>query len=85
MIVCLCSESRKTIPRNRKSALAGNLEPRIAFPSYLVASGDIVALETSYRDAMKAKDGKRTAALSASQALGTAAQGVMSSAKDTIG
>jgi len=42
-------------------------------------------LEKSYWDAMKAKDGKRTAALSGKTSLVTGAQGVMSIAKDKMG
>ena len=38
---------------------------------------EIVALETSYWEAMKAKDGMRTAALSGENAIVTGAQGVM--------
>ena len=39
---------------------------------------EIIALETSYWDAMKAKDGKKAAALSGETSLVTGAQGVMS-------
>ena len=39
---------------------------------------DIIALEKSYWDAMMAKDGKATAALSGDQCLVTGAKGVMS-------
>ena len=46
---------------------------------------DIIALETSYWDAMKAKDGTRTAQLSGKTSLVTGAQGVMSIAKSKMG
>jgi ketosteroid isomerase-like protein len=46
---------------------------------------DIIALEKSYWDAMKAKDGSRTAQLSADPALVTGVQGVMSIAKSKMG
>jgi ketosteroid isomerase-like protein len=46
---------------------------------------DIIALEKSYWDAMKAKDGDRTAELSADPALVTGLQGVMSIAKSKMG
>ncbi|SFI95278.1 protein of unknown function [Phyllobacterium sp. CL33Tsu] len=46
---------------------------------------DIVALEKSYWDAMKAKDGGRTAELSADPALVTGAQGVMRIGKKKMG
>ena len=46
---------------------------------------DIIALETSYWDAMKAKDGARTAELSGKTSLVTGAQGVMSIAKSKMG
>lgn len=46
---------------------------------------EIIALEKSYWDAMKAKDGKRTAALSGKTSLVTGQQGVMSIAKDKMG
>ena len=42
---------------------------------------DIIALETSYWDAMKAKDGARTSKLSGKVCLVTGAQGVMSIGK----
>lgn len=45
---------------------------------------EIVALETSYWDAMKAKDGSRTAELSAKSSLVTGARGVVRIAKDTM-
>lgn len=46
---------------------------------------DIVALETSYWDAMKRKDGARTTELSAAKSLVTGAQGVMSVEKSKMG
>lgn len=46
---------------------------------------DVIALETSYWDAMKAKDGKRTAELSAKSSLVTGVRGVMRIAKDSMG
>jgi ketosteroid isomerase-like protein len=46
---------------------------------------EIVALETSYWDAMKAKDGSRTAELSAPKALVTGPRGAMSIAKAQMG
>jgi hypothetical protein len=46
---------------------------------------EIIALERSYWDAMKKKDGTRTAELSAKTSLVTGAQGVMSIAKDKMG
>jgi ketosteroid isomerase-like protein len=46
---------------------------------------EIVALETSYWDAMKAKDGQRTAELSAKTSLVTGARGVIRIAKETMG
>ena len=46
---------------------------------------EIVALEKSYWDAMKAKDGKRTAELSGNGALVTGARGVMKIAKAKMG
>ena len=46
---------------------------------------DIIALEKSYWDAMKAKDGARTAALAAKVSIATGAQGVMSIAKNKMG
>lgn len=45
---------------------------------------EIVALETSYWDAMKAKDGKKTAALSGKSSLVTGARGVARIAKDKM-
>lgn len=48
-------------------------------------SDEIIALEKSYWDAMKAKDGGRTAALSGETSLVTGAQGVMSIAKAKMG
>jgi Domain of unknown function (DUF4440) len=45
---------------------------------------DIVALETSYWDAMKKKDGRRTAELSGKNALVTGAQGVMNISKSKM-
>jgi hypothetical protein len=46
---------------------------------------EILALERSYWDAMKAKDGARAAALSGKIALVTGAQGVMSIPKTKMG
>jgi len=46
---------------------------------------DIIALETSYWEAMKAKDGERTSQLSGKISLVTGAQGVMSIAKSKMG
>ena len=46
---------------------------------------EIVALETSYWDAMKAKDGNRTAELSAKSSLVTGARGVTRIAKEKMG
>lgn len=45
---------------------------------------EIVALEKSYWDAMKSKDGHKTAALSGKSSLVTGAQGVMRIAKDKM-
>jgi ketosteroid isomerase-like protein len=53
--------------------------------STLASAEDIIALERSYWDAMQAKDGMATAALSADPALVTGAKGVMSIAKDRMG
>ena len=46
---------------------------------------DIIALEKSYWDAMKAKDGERTSQLAGKISLVTGAQGVMSIAKSKMG
>lgn len=46
---------------------------------------EVVALETAYWDAMKAKDGDRAAALSGETSLVTGAQGVMSISKSKMG
>ena len=46
---------------------------------------EIVALEKSYWDAMKRKDGRRTAELSGKTSLVTGARGVMSIAKTKMG
>lgn len=46
---------------------------------------DILALETSYWDAMKRKDGKETATLSGKTSLVTGAKGVMSIEKAKMG
>lgn len=46
---------------------------------------DIIALETSYWEAMKAKDGARTAELSGKTSLVTGMQGVISIAKSKMG
>ena len=48
------------------------------------AADEIIALEKSYWDAMKAKDGGRTAALSGDNALVTGSRGVMSIAKSQM-
>jgi ketosteroid isomerase-like protein len=45
----------------------------------------IIALEKSYWDAVRAKDGKKTAELSGDDALVTGARGVMKIAKDKMG
>jgi len=46
---------------------------------------DVIALEKSYWDAMKKKDGTRTAELSGKHSLVTGAQGVMNISKDKMG
>jgi hypothetical protein len=46
---------------------------------------EIIGLERSYWDAMKAKDGKRAAELSGQTSLVTGARGVMSIARDKMG
>jgi ketosteroid isomerase-like protein len=46
---------------------------------------DIIALEKSYWEAMRAKDGARTSELSAEPALVTGMQGVMSIGKSKMG
>lgn len=46
---------------------------------------EVVALEKSYWDAMKSKDGRRTAELSAKTALVTGARGIMSIPKEKMG
>ena len=46
---------------------------------------EVVALERDYWDAMKRKDGKRTAQLSGKSSLVTGAKGVMTIAKDKMG
>jgi Domain of unknown function (DUF4440) len=46
---------------------------------------EIIDLETSYWDAMKAKDGKRSSQLSAKTSLVTGASGVMSIPKSKMG
>ena len=46
---------------------------------------EIIALETSYWDAMKAKDGGKAAKLSGKTSLVTGARGVMSIARDKMG
>ena len=48
-------------------------------------SNEIIALERSYWDAMKQKDGPRAAALSGKTSLVTGARGVMSIAKAQMG
>ena len=49
------------------------------------SANDIIALERSYWDAMKAKDGGRTAELSGKTSLVTGARGVMSITKSKMG
>ena len=56
--------------------MSGNAKPTKA---------EIVALETSYWDAMKKKDGRRTAELSGKTSLVTGAQGVLTIPKDKMG
>jgi ketosteroid isomerase-like protein len=51
----------------------------------LATKDEIVALEKSYWDAIKAKDGRRTAKLSGDTALVTGARGVMSIPKAKMG
>jgi hypothetical protein len=51
----------------------------------LPSRDEIVALEKSYWDAMKAKDGKRTAALSGKTSLVTGPKGVMAIPKAKMG
>ena len=46
---------------------------------------EVIALETSYWDAMKAKDGGKAAKLSGQTSLVTGARGVMSIARDKMG
>ena len=46
---------------------------------------EVIALEKSYWDAMKAKDGGKTAKLSGQTSLVTGARGVMSIARDKMG
>jgi len=46
---------------------------------------EIVALETSYWDAMKAKDGRRTAELTGAKSLVSGARGVMTVPKSKMG
>lgn len=46
---------------------------------------DIIALETSYWDALKAKDGKKTTELSGETSLVSGARGIMSIAKSKMG
>ena len=53
--------------------------------SNTLSSDEIIALEKSYWDAVKAKDGGRTAKLSGATSLVTGARGVMSIAKDKMG
>lgn len=54
-------------------------------PSAHPTQGEIIALETSYWDAMKKKDGMATSALSGDTSLVTSAKGVMSIAKAKMG
>jgi hypothetical protein len=49
------------------------------------SKSEIVALEKSYWDALKKKDGRRTAELSGKTSLVTGAQGVMRIPKDKMG
>ena len=49
------------------------------------SKADIIALETSYWNAMKAKNGARTSQLSGKTTLVTGAEGVMSIAKSEMG
>jgi ketosteroid isomerase-like protein len=51
----------------------------------LPTKDEIIALEKSYWDAMKAKDGDRTAELSAKSSLVTGARGVIRIAKEKMG
>ena len=51
----------------------------------ITTKDEIIALETSYWDAMKAKDGALTAQLSGKTSLVTGAQGVMSITKNKMG
>jgi hypothetical protein len=48
-------------------------------------NAEIIALEKSYWDAMKAKDGRRTAELAGQTSLVTGARGVATIAKDKMG
>jgi ketosteroid isomerase-like protein len=58
----------------------------IAMPSHAKPTkAEIIALETSYWDAMKAKDGDKAAALSGQTSLVTGAQGVMTINRDKMG
>jgi hypothetical protein len=54
-------------------------------PNAIPAIGEIVALERDYWDAMKRKDGKRTAQLSGKLSLTTGARGVSTISKDKMG
>jgi ketosteroid isomerase-like protein len=54
-------------------------------PNTRAVPDEIIALERSYWEAMKAKDGAATAALSGETALVTGARGVVSIAKDKMG
>ena len=54
-------------------------------PQAKPSKDEVIALEKSYWEAMKKKDGKRTAELSGELALTTGAQGVMSIPKDKMG
>ncbi|MEK1889348.1 MAG: nuclear transport factor 2 family protein [Phyllobacterium sp.] len=51
----------------------------------MATKDEIVALEKSYWDAMKAKDGRRTSELSGRTALVTGARGVMRIEKEKMG
>jgi len=51
----------------------------------MLTKDQIVALEKSYWDAMKSKDWRRTAELSAKTALVTGARGIMSIPKEKMG
>ncbi|WDR05547.1 nuclear transport factor 2 family protein [Devosia rhodophyticola] len=54
-------------------------------PNTHATTADIVALEKSYWDAVKQKDGSKTAKLSAETSLVTGARGIMKISKDKMG